>query len=143
MKKFILPLTFYIISICSNGQSINASQLLDLLTQKDIEYTSTLLKKAGFEFHGISKEYGTELHTYKFEGSYGIENFAFGKIGELFGISYQLEDKDFYNILKSKFLDPRMVFAYEAKGAKYYESADMRVGVNDTGHVLSLFIALE
>lgn len=94
-------------------------------------------------YKGKSKVIGN-FNEYKFYATtdYGTELVSISQNDELFSIIYKLADSNFFSPLKEKLLTTEFGYVYSYKNTKYYESANMRIGVNTERKILSFFVAL-
>ena len=144
MKQFYLFFAITLLSFSAYGQSVSASKIISFLeSQNNTEITQNL-KTLGFVFKGKSKVIGN-FYEYMFYSTtdYGTELLSISQNDELFGVVYKLANSNFFNSLKEKLLTSEFGYAYSYKNTKYYESTNMRIGVNSESRILSFFVALK
>lgn len=137
MKKIILIL----FPIFFSAQSISASKILDFANSQNISLITKELKQLGFQTKTDNSE-GYPIYQFAKKTSRGIENIEMAKNTELFMFTYKPAN-DVYNIIKDKILTSDFQFAYNYKNTKYYENGRMRIGVDDTKGIISVFKPLK
>ena len=137
MKKIILIL----FPIFFSAQSISASKILDYANSQNISLITKELKQLGFQTKTDNSE-GYPIYQFAKKTSRGIENIEMAKNTELFMFTYKPAN-DVYNIIKDKILTSDFQFAYNYKNSKYYENGRMRIGVDDTNGIISVFKPLK
>ena len=137
MKKIILIL----FPIFFSAQSISASKILDYANSQNISLITKELKQLGFQTKTDNSE-GYPIYQFAKKTSRGIENIEMAKNTELFMFTYKPAN-DVYNIIKDKILTSDFQFAYNYKNTKYYENGRMRIGVDDTNGIISVFKPLK
>lgn len=131
------------ISTNTNAQSISASKIINYLdSQKQSEISSDLLR-LGFV---LTEKKETAMFTgraYTKKSGYGIESLNLAVNDELFSIIYKPATSDIYSAIKEKMLTKDFIYSYSYQVTKYYESSNMRIGINDTSKTISFFVTLK
>jgi len=144
MKKVYLLITSLLLisGFIVNAQSISASKIFKYLDSQDIVEISKNLKDLQFISLGKETQYNSTMYSYKKIGSYGVEQVGIGFGEELFSVIYTPE-KSFYFSMKEKMISKNFVYSYSHNNSKYYESDDMRIGINDVTGIISFFVKLK
>ena len=140
MKKIYFYLLVFL-PIVFSAQSISASRLLYYANYQNISSITKELKQLGFQTKTDNSE-GYPIYQFAKKTSRGIENIEMAKNTELFMFTYKPAN-DVYNIIKDKILTSDFQFAYNYKNTKYYENGRMRIGVDDTKGIISVFKPLK
>lgn len=140
MKKIYFYLLVFL-PILFSAQSISASKILDYANSQNISLITKELKQLGFQTKTDNSE-GYPIYQFAKKTSRGIEKIEMGKNTELFMFTYKLAN-DVYNIIRDKILTSDFQFAYNYKNSKYYENGKMRIGINDTSGIISVFKPLK
>ena len=140
MKKIYFYLLVFL-PIVFSAQSISASRLLYYANYQNISSITKELKQLGFQTKTDNSE-GYPIYQFAKKTSRGIENIEMAKNTELFMFTYKPAN-DVYNIIKDKILTSDFQFAYNYKNTKYYENGRMRIGVDDTNGIISVFKPLK
>jgi len=144
MKKLLGLLGVILISISTYGQSVSASKIISFIESQNKTEITQKLKILDFTYKGESEIIGN-LKEYKFytTSKYGTELISIGQNDELFFVTYKLANSNFFNSLEEKLLTSKFQYAYSYKNTKYYESSNMRIGVDIKNNILSFFVALK
>ncbi|GAB6009539.1 hypothetical protein [Dysgonomonas reticulitermitis] len=143
MKHIYLVIVMFLMSgvfIGANAQSISASKILSYLNGQKQTVISADLSKLGF-VQTEKKETTTFVgYAYTKKGRAGVENINIAINDELFSIIYKPSTTAIYSALKEKMLTKDFEYSYSHQSTKYYESTNMRIGINDTGKIISFFV---
>jgi len=142
---------FFLLNLTLNlqGQSVALSKVMTFLENQNSTEISQKLNTLGFKY--VGKDTGGGVYQgsiYGKKSSFGVENFAIYKTDELFSIVYKIATLSLYSALKEKILNTKddvytyanMVYLYTYKSAKYYENNHMRIGFDDSSHIISFFV---
>lgn len=140
--KQLLAILFFLLSPNLSAQSLSASKINSFLNQQSSTVIKQELKNQSFKLINSNSEYNVQTSQYSKAGSYGSEEFAFGRNSELFMITYK-PSVTFYRSLKEKMLTSNFVYTYSHGNNKYFESHNMRIGINDKAGIISFFVALK
>lgn len=128
------------ISITINAQSISASKILNYLNSQKQTTISADILKLGFT-QTEKKETSTfSGYAYTKKDKMGTENLNIAVSDELFSIIYKPATAAIYSALKEKMLTKDFTYPYSHQATKYYESTNMRIGINDTSKIISFFV---
>ncbi|MGY5351545.1 hypothetical protein ACXGQW_03110 [Wenyingzhuangia sp. IMCC45533] len=141
MKKYILAFSC-LLCLSSYGQSLSVTKLTQFLESQDFKIIESKLIAMSFVVDSKNKEYNTITTTYFKKGSLGSEMLIVGKSDEIFSLVYKPSKKQFYSVLKQKFLTNDFKHAFSAKGHVFYESDYMRIGIKDSSNILNLIVNL-
>ena len=143
MKIIILTISILVLVFTSsNAQSISVGKIHTCLQSQNQKEISKILTGLDFKFDNKATEYNMTLYTYRKIGTRGIEVFSFGYNDELFSVIYN-SAKGVYSAIKEKMLTDNFVYSYSYGVTKYYESNDMRIGLNDANNTISFFVELK
>jgi len=143
MKK-LLVFIGVLLSISTYGQSVSASKIISFLESQSKTEITQKLKDLGFTYKGESELAGNfKEYTFYTTSEYGTELINIGQNDELFSVVYKLANSNFFNSLKEKLLTSKFEYSYSYKNNKYYESSNMRIGINIKNNILSFFVALK
>lgn len=142
MKTLIL-LMLIALSSQVYGQSISASQIITILNSQNNSKVEDNLKSMGFKFMSKEEDNGIQISSYMKSGRYGSEHLELGRNKELYMFVYKPASSDFYEALKEKFLTSEFQYSYTFKNAKYYETTEMRLGINNSSSIISFFVPLK
>ena len=145
MKYFCtaIVLLFMMCIPCNiNAQSISVGKIHTCLQSQNQKEISKILTGLDFKFENKATEYNMTLYTYRKIGTRGIEVFSFGYNDELFSVIYN-SAKGVYSAMKEKMLTDNFVYSYSYGVTKFYESNDMRIGLNDANNTISFFVELK
>lgn len=142
MKKIITFLAIFLCTTSIFGQSVSASNILNFLNIQNTTTIGNELKKIGFTFKGKSQFDGFTEFSYQKNGNYGLEKINIGYNDELFSVVYKTS-QDAFNAYKTKLLTNDFQHAYNFKNTKYYENGTVRIGINETSHIISCFVKLK
>lgn len=146
MKYFYTAISLVIllgISTNTNAQSLSASKIINYLHgQNQTEISADLLMQ-GFILAEKKETAMFKGYAYTKKSSYGIENFNLAVNDELFSIIYKPATTDIYSAIKEKMLTKDFIYSYSYQTTKYYESSNIRIGVNDTNKIISFFVKLK
>ena len=123
------------------AQSISASRLLYYANNQNIGTITKELKQLGFQTRMDNSE-GYAIYQFAKKTSRGVEKIEMGKNSEIFMFTYKPEFS-VYEILKNKLLTSDYHYTYSYKNTKYYENGRMRIGVDDTNGIISVFKPLK
>jgi hypothetical protein len=142
MKKSILLFGLMLIVKLSFTQSLSASKILNFLEVQKITVIKSELAKCKFKY--LDKQFvdGTETYAFNEIGNFGMELIYVSKSDELFSIVYKMPN-DIYLALKDKLLTKEFFYSYSFKNSMYYESENMRIGINDESSILSFFVRIK
>lgn len=144
MRRLYIFLAIVLISFSTYGQSISASKILSYLDSQSLTKIKSELASSGFKSMGQESDYNNiQIQSFMKSDRLGKEHIELGKNSELFMFVYKPVSKEYFTALKSKLLTSEFVFAYKLKNNKYYESENMRIGVNTKSNILSFFVALK
>lgn len=143
MRQLYVFLAIVLFSFSSYGQSVSASKILTFLTSQNVSNIKSELTSSGFKSLGQKRDYNIEIQSFMKSDRLGKEHIEIGKNSELFMLVYRPVSKEYFTALKSKLLTSDFVYAYELKNNRFYESENMRIGVNTQSGLLSFFVALK
>lgn len=143
MKQLFFFVGIVLISSSTYGQSLSASKILTFLESQNTTEIITELNSSGFKSIGQESDYNIGIQSFIKSDRLGKEHIELGNNNELFMIIYKPVSKEYFTALKSKLLTSEFIYAYELKNNKYYESKNMRIGVNTKSNILSFFVALK
>lgn len=130
-----------IFSALFSAQSVSASKLLQYCNSQNINSITHELIQLGFQTKTDNSE-GYPIYQFAKKSSRGLESIEISKNSELFMFVYKT-NAEVYEILKSKLLLPSFSYAYAYRNTKYYENGKMRIGLNDSYNIFSIFKPLK
>lgn len=140
MYSVVTLALMFCISVSINAQSISASKILGYLNGQKQSVISADLLKLGFTQPDKKESTTFTGYAYTKKGELGIEYLSIVINDEIFSVLYKPATTALYSALKEKMLTKDFVYTYSYLTAKYYESSDMRIGINDTNNVISFFV---
>ena len=142
MKKVIIILGIFLITTTVYAQSLSASKIISILENQSLSAVAQRMETSGFTYDGTSKFDGNMVeYRYHKTTSHGTEAVTIGGNDELYSVVYKMANANVLNALREKMLTYQFVYAYSYKNSRYYESTNMRIGVNTGSNILSFFVA--
>lgn len=143
-KNYVMAITilFFSLSTGISAQSVTVTKVLHYLEiQNQIEIEKDLVK-VGFKFNKKRSEPNMTEYSYNKTDNYGLQKISIFNNDELFSIVYH-PVSDFYLSMKEIMLKKvDFTYAYTNKDTKFYESSNMRIGINDKYETVSFFVKL-
>ena len=137
----IITLTF--LSLPTYAQSISASQIISILKDQNDSKAIDMLKSMGFKKMSSESENGSVVTSFLKSKDDELEHLELGKNLELYMLVYKPSNNDVYNTYKEMFVTSDYEYSYSFKNANYYESQEMRIGLNDQSSIISFFVPLK
>lgn len=135
-------MAIFLFTISAFGQSVSVSKILNFLKDQNLTTIGADLKKVGFNFKGKSEFDGFTEFAYQKKGNSGLEQININYNDELFSIVYKTSTEAF-SAYKAKLLTNDFQYAYSYKNSKFYESENMRIGINENSSIISLFVKVK
>lgn len=141
MKQIVTLLSILLFTTTVSAQSLSASKIVSIIDNQNHSFITEKMKLSGFTYDGTDKFAGNMVeYRYIKSTSYGLEQLTVGGNDELFSVVYKMANSNVFNALREKMLTYHFEYAYSYKNTKYYESSNMRIGVNQGKNILSFFV---
>lgn len=144
-KKHLFAITLLLLSLSLkvNAQSISVTKVFHYLEIQNKNEIEEDLLKLGFKFNKKRSEVNLTEYSYHKTDSYGLQKVSIFNNDELFSIIYNPVTSFYLSLKEIMLKNEKFNYAYTNRDIKFYESNDMRIGINDKNETVSFFVKLK